>query len=290
MYYTQILLNLGQALKEAREDQGLTLEQVSEKTKISVYTLQAIEEAKAEELPVYTYLRGFILSYAQVLDMDLKEIEKSFSSLLNKGEETYKSNVVASSSEVENFIEKDLRLTPIVLAVSILFVVACIIIFLDIVQSYKKESVNSLVPPTQVEEVETVFEEKDIKPQEEKMEEEVVKPPAAEDQILKKPAPKEKEETEKIVEEKAQLFPKVSSLEIIIKAQEAAQISYKVDKNKKTELVLEKDQFKVIKALESILIEAEDASLIKIFKNGKNLGVFGSKGKKKKLFSSKING
>ena len=99
MYSHQNLLSLGQALKERREDQGLSLEKVSEWTKISVSTLQAIEEARADQLPVYTYLRGFILAYAKVLGMDEKEIGKELKSLLPQGEEIYLSGVASSSSE-----------------------------------------------------------------------------------------------------------------------------------------------------------------------------------------------
>ena len=141
----QNLLNLGQALKEKREDQGLSLEKISEWTKVNVSTLQAIEEAQVDRLPVYAYLRGFILSYAKALGMDEKEIEKELKTLVSQSENSqlndmHPSSSVSSSSAAENFVEKDLRLTPVILAVSILFILGSILVFTNIIQSYKKSS------------------------------------------------------------------------------------------------------------------------------------------------------
>ena len=147
----QNLLNLGQILKEKREDQGLSLKKVSEWTKINVHTLQAIEEGQADQLPVYTYLRGFILSYAKTLGISEKKMEKELAQLAPKTEGIYLSSVINSSFETENLIEKDLRLAPVIVAISILFILGSILVFTNMIQSYKKKLKEPEISETQME-------------------------------------------------------------------------------------------------------------------------------------------
>jgi DnaJ-class molecular chaperone len=60
----------GADLKHLREAIGLTLEEVFEITRINVSILRSIEEDHHESLPAMIYLRSFIKSYAQVLELD----------------------------------------------------------------------------------------------------------------------------------------------------------------------------------------------------------------------------
>ena len=293
MYSHQNLLSLGQALKERREDQGLSLEKVSEWIKISVSTLQAIEEAHADQLPVYTYLRGFILAYAKVLGMDEQEIGKELKNLLPQGEEIYLPGVASSSSEAENLIEKDLRLMPVILAISILFILGSILVFTNIIRSYNKESIDvekSIVEQETLKDTEEVFEERNeqdhstISTKEEQQEgqqEEQQEGQPNEESIEdignknKKSGDKDQNPSEKVD----------YSLEIVVKALGEVQVSYKEDKGKKKGISLKEDQFKVLKGRENIFIGTDNSDLIYIFHNGKNLGVFGSGGKKEQVFS-----
>lgn len=284
MYSHQNLLNLGQALKERREDQGLSLEKVSEWTKVSVSTLQAIEEARADQLPVYTYLRGFILAYAKVLGMDEQEINKELKNLLPQGEEIYLPGVASSSSEAENLIEKDLRLMPVILAISILFILGSILVFTNVIRSYKNPESGKGDPligeqewSEDTEEVLTeVQEESDPSvgstEGEERQNGEVVESINSDNEA------KERE---------GQNFPEEADydLEIVVKALEEVRIFYQEDKGKKKEISLKEDQFKVLKGRENIFIGTDDSDKVYIFHNGENLGVFGSGGKKEQIFS-----
>jgi transcriptional regulator with XRE-family HTH domain len=68
---------LGTKLSEARIKLNLSLEQVSEKTKIRPYILQAIEEGDTSKIqPVY--MRSFIKTYAKFLKIPEDEISDSF--------------------------------------------------------------------------------------------------------------------------------------------------------------------------------------------------------------------
>lgn len=60
----------GADLKHLRETIGLTLEEVFEITRINVSVLSSIERDHHESLPPMIYLRSFIKSYAQVLELD----------------------------------------------------------------------------------------------------------------------------------------------------------------------------------------------------------------------------
>lgn len=57
-------------LKAARENSGLTLKELFQRTRISVVNLEAIENGAFHLLPVPLYARNFIKTYAAALDVD----------------------------------------------------------------------------------------------------------------------------------------------------------------------------------------------------------------------------
>jgi len=61
---------IGRFLRRERERRALSLEEVSDRTRIPVRSLELIENDRLEELPGATVTRGFIRSYAQVLGAD----------------------------------------------------------------------------------------------------------------------------------------------------------------------------------------------------------------------------
>ena len=73
-YNTSMALTLGQQLQQIRESQGLSLEELSQKTHIKIPYLKALEEGNVEALPSRTHLRGFLRLYATTLDVDLDDL------------------------------------------------------------------------------------------------------------------------------------------------------------------------------------------------------------------------
>lgn len=63
-------LNVGAALRAAREAQGLTAQEIADRIKFSLRQIEALEQDDAEHLPQGTFLRGFIRSYARVVHLD----------------------------------------------------------------------------------------------------------------------------------------------------------------------------------------------------------------------------
>lgn len=75
------LRNLGSLLREERERRGLSLDEVSDKIKISKSCLAAIEEGDEERLPHPVYAKGFIRNYARLLEVDNEEFLDSLSQI-----------------------------------------------------------------------------------------------------------------------------------------------------------------------------------------------------------------
>lgn len=67
------LIELGRRLKAARESKGWTVQQASERTRITGRNLAAIESGELSRFPAAVYVRGFVRSYANALDLDEQE-------------------------------------------------------------------------------------------------------------------------------------------------------------------------------------------------------------------------
>lgn len=68
----------GTILKKAREEKGLSLNEIGLSLKISSKVLRAIEDGDETQLPAKTFLRGFVKSYAGFLRLDVDEVLKIF--------------------------------------------------------------------------------------------------------------------------------------------------------------------------------------------------------------------
>ena len=62
--------DIGAALKAAREFRGLSLQDVSDATRIRRTYLAAVEDMRLEELPSRPFTLGYIKAYAKHLDLD----------------------------------------------------------------------------------------------------------------------------------------------------------------------------------------------------------------------------
>lgn len=68
----------GKALKQVRERMGVEPQAICMETKISMKTLEWIEEEVFEKLPPLVYLRGFLKSYAQSLGLDPQKVIQEY--------------------------------------------------------------------------------------------------------------------------------------------------------------------------------------------------------------------
>lgn len=83
--------SVGDYLKQARESQGLTLEQAALLTRIQQPFLRALEEENFSELPEQVFTKGFVRTYARSLKADegeaLRRFSEAASSYYSQGEE-----------------------------------------------------------------------------------------------------------------------------------------------------------------------------------------------------------
>jgi cytoskeletal protein RodZ len=75
---TERLTELGSQLKELRQQQQMTLEQVANLTHIQPRLLRAIEAGKLSDLPEAVYVQGFIRKYANALGLNGVEFASDF--------------------------------------------------------------------------------------------------------------------------------------------------------------------------------------------------------------------
>lgn len=64
----------GARLRRARLRVGVELDQIAEVTKVSIRSLQNIEEENFEDLPANVYVRGFVMSYARTIGLDADRV------------------------------------------------------------------------------------------------------------------------------------------------------------------------------------------------------------------------
>ena len=63
------MIKVGQRLKETRLQKGITLEEISQSTKIKTEFLEYIENGDYEKLPSSSYAHGFVRNYARFLNL-----------------------------------------------------------------------------------------------------------------------------------------------------------------------------------------------------------------------------
>ena len=63
-------MKFGESLRKERELRGITLEEISEHTKVHPRFLEAIEKDDLSVLPAKAFAKGFLRSYARMVDLD----------------------------------------------------------------------------------------------------------------------------------------------------------------------------------------------------------------------------
>lgn len=63
-------MSIGQQLRQARESQGLSLDQASQVTRIRMHYLEALEADQFDRLPSTAQLRGFLRAYGEYLQLN----------------------------------------------------------------------------------------------------------------------------------------------------------------------------------------------------------------------------
>jgi cytoskeletal protein RodZ len=81
------VFEIGSSLREARLRQELDFPEVEQATKIRAKYLRALEDEQFEVLPAQTYIKGFLLTYADYLGLDGQLYVDEYNSRFVTGEE-----------------------------------------------------------------------------------------------------------------------------------------------------------------------------------------------------------
>lgn len=68
----------GPLIRQVRESKGIELEDVSQKTKVGMPYLRAIEEDDFSSLPAPVYVRGFVTEFAKFLALDAVQVSRTY--------------------------------------------------------------------------------------------------------------------------------------------------------------------------------------------------------------------
>jgi len=90
---------IGPFLKEKREQKNLSLELISQHTRISLTILEALEDDKLSLLPNQTYVKGYIKNYVKLIDVDQNEALKILSQTYQQSHPNYQEKNVTKKNE-----------------------------------------------------------------------------------------------------------------------------------------------------------------------------------------------
>lgn len=79
-------ISLGEKLRKAREEQGISINEVAEETRISAIHLKSIEKDDYRSLPGGIFNKGFIKSFAKCVGVDEQEAIRDYNRLTAKHE------------------------------------------------------------------------------------------------------------------------------------------------------------------------------------------------------------
>lgn len=124
-------LTLGEKLRQAREERGFTLSEVSEQTRISSLYLESIENDDYRTLPGGIFNKGFVKSYAKFVGLNEQEALADYSSILADSQISESSELKLYKPEVLTDDRSSSSMIPtLILAVVILAVMTGGILFL----------------------------------------------------------------------------------------------------------------------------------------------------------------
>jgi cytoskeletal protein RodZ len=79
-------MTLGEKLRQAREERGISIREVAEQTRISSLYLESIENDNFKPLPGGIFNRGFVKSYAKFVGVDENEALQDYARLIAESE------------------------------------------------------------------------------------------------------------------------------------------------------------------------------------------------------------
>jgi len=124
-------LSLGEKLRQAREERGISISEVAEQTRISPLYIESIEKDDYKTLPGGIFNKGFVRSYAKFVGFDEQEALSDYSRLAAENEVLAEQPLKVHRSEVLTDDNSTASMLPtLVFAVVILGLMTAGVLFL----------------------------------------------------------------------------------------------------------------------------------------------------------------
>ena len=91
---------LGEKLRQAREERGISISEVAEQTRISPLYIKSIEEDNYKPLPGGIFNKGFLKSYARYVGYDEHEALQEYSQIVTGSEQSVEEEFKSYRPEV----------------------------------------------------------------------------------------------------------------------------------------------------------------------------------------------
>lgn len=134
-------LSFGHYLKTIRVEKGISLDEVSEKTKIRIDNLLLIEKEDHDRLPSEVFVKGFLRAYAEAVGADGVEVVRRYTSSLNACQENARSE--ADFAKLSTRFWPHLLLSLGAMICIIAASVFAVSVFHTPIQTYRQLNVNA---------------------------------------------------------------------------------------------------------------------------------------------------
>ncbi len=148
--------NIGALLQETREKQGLSLEDINKKTRITVRRLQAIEEGDIAYFgDDISYVQYYVRLYAQALNLDFQEIKEDLNRALDDHNELTQTQVILERRQMEEAIRDKAKVkaekkkidVPFVSMAAVIVLLLAVLVFVMIKFVFPKDPSDPSVIP-----------------------------------------------------------------------------------------------------------------------------------------------
>jgi cytoskeleton protein RodZ len=140
---------VGEILLSSRERAGLSLEEVSQETRLAVKNLEYLETDNFEALPAKVYVRGFIRTYAAFLDLDVEYLLSKYEVQTGQTHRTKGDLWEIEAEVVEEKLGSAFPVRRLLLPI-ILIVIALLIVIFIVTRGNRRDD-ESRIPPAALE-------------------------------------------------------------------------------------------------------------------------------------------
>ncbi|HMF90033.1 MAG TPA: helix-turn-helix domain-containing protein [Candidatus Angelobacter sp.] len=250
----------GERLRREREMRGITLDEISESTKISRRHLESLEREDFDALPGGIFNKGFVRAYARYLGLDEDQAVVDYSSA--SAEQPPPPDQFPLEVHEKPNREMNPRRSSVPLVLALLALLVVLAVFWARNRGHRSEAPANAAPPV-----------------------------AAADSQQAAPAPSATPEPTAITPDSvgpthtpAAVVPVAEhTFVVVIKAKEDSWVSLTADGKKTWEGTLKADNKRLVRAAKRIIVTTGNAGGIEISHNGRALGALGSESERRTL-------